>query len=56
MTEKLSQNDLNVLNQEHDGFFGRVTQYEIKTVKILDRSYVTLSCDISDNYYVELLV
>lgn len=53
VTEELSQDDLNVLNQEHDGFFGSVTQYEIKTVKMLDRSYVTLSCDISDNYYVE---
>ena len=53
VTEELSQDDLNVLNQEHDGFYGSVTQYEIKTVKMLDRSYVTLSCDISDNYYVE---
>lgn len=53
ITEELSQDDLNVLNQEHDGFYGSVTQYEIKTVKLLDRSYVTLSCDISDNYYVE---
>ncbi len=53
VTEDLSQEDLNLLNQEHDGFYGSVTQYEIKTVKMLDRSYVTLSCDISDNYYVE---
>ena len=49
VTEDLSQEDLNLLNQEHDGFYGSVTQYEIKTVKMLDRSYVTLSCDISDN-------
>lgn len=53
VTNELSQDDLNLLNQEHDGFYGSVTQYEIKTVKMLDRSYVTLSCDISDNYYVE---
>ncbi len=52
-TETITQEDLSALNQEHDGFYGSVTQYEMKTVRMLGRSYVTLSCDISDNYYVE---
>ena len=53
VTESLDQQDLGTLNQEHDGFYGSVTQYEIKTVKMFDRSYVTLQCEVSDNYYVE---
>ena len=48
-TETITQEDLSTLNQEHDGFYGSVTQYEMKTVRMLGRSYVTLSCDISDN-------
>lgn len=53
ITEELTQEDFYVLNQGHDGFYGSVSQYEMKTVKVLNYSYVTLSCDISDNYYVE---
>lgn len=53
VTETLGQDDLKKLNQEHDGFYGNVTQYEIKTLRFFDKSYVTLQCEISDNYYVE---
>lgn len=53
VTETLGQADLVNLNEEHDGFYGSVRQYEMKTVQWLDRSYITLQCEISDNYYVE---
>lgn len=52
-TEKLTQEDLEQLNLEHDGFYGSVTKYQVKTIQFLNRSYITLYCDISDNYYVE---
>ena len=49
----LQQEDFDQLNLEHDGFYGNVDKYQIKTIKFLDYSYVTLYCNISDNYYVE---
>lgn len=52
-TEDLQQEDLDQLNLEHDGFFGNVEKYQIKTIRFLNRSYITLYCNISDNYYVE---
>lgn len=53
VTEELGQDDLEQLNLEHDGFYGSVSKYQIKTIHFLNRSYITLYCDISDNYYVE---
>ena len=53
VTETLTQDDFDALNEEHDGFYGSVTSYEMKTIEVLGQSYVTLSCEISDNYYVE---
>lgn len=52
-TTKLNKDDFEYLNREHDGFYGRVSGYTIRSFKFLDKSYVTLSCEIYDNYYVE---
>lgn len=53
VTEELGREDLDQLNLEHDGFYGSVDRYQIKTIQFLNRSYITLYCDISDNYFVE---
>ncbi|MDO5146429.1 MAG: transglutaminase domain-containing protein [Eubacteriales bacterium] len=53
VTTELSQEDLRELNQSHDGFYGTVSSYEIRTMRILRHSQVTLHCDISENFYVE---
>ena len=52
-TNDLKQEDLAELNMEHDGFYGNVEKYQLQTIRVLNRNYVTLYCDISDNYYVE---
>lgn len=52
-TKELGQKDFDTLNQQIEGFYGTVKEYQIKTVKFLNKSYVTLNCEISDNYYVE---
>jgi len=52
-TNDLEKEDFDLLNKEHDGFYGNVTEYRIRTVKLLHRSYITLHCEINDNYYVE---
>ena len=53
VTNELDKKDFDTLNQDIEGFFGVVKEYQIKSVKILNKSYVTLHCQISDNYYVE---
>lgn len=53
ITNELTQEDFDTLNQNIEGFYGVVKEYQIKSVKFLNKSYVTLSCEISDNYYVE---
>lgn len=53
MTSDLDQTDFDTLNQNIEGFYGVVKEYQIKSVKFLNKSYVTLNCEISDNYYVE---
>ena len=53
VTSELTQEDFDTLNQNIEGFYGSVKEYQIKSVKFLNKSYVTLSCEISDNYYVE---
>ncbi len=52
-TSKLGKEDLDDLNKNHDGFFGTVRSYEIRSFELLDMSQVTLKCEINDNYYVE---
>lgn len=52
-TTKLDQEDLDGLNNAHDGFYGTVNSYQISTIDLIDLSTVTLQCEISDNYYVE---
>lgn len=52
-TSELDQDDLNELNQYIEGFYGTVTEYKIQNVKLFGESHVTLTCEISDNYYVE---
>ena len=52
-TKEIGKEDLEYLNKEHDGFYGCVTGYKIRTVELLKRSYITLYCEIYDNYYVE---
>ena len=53
VTSDLDQTDFDTLNQNIEGFYGVVKEYQIKSVKFLNKSYVTLNCEISDNYYVE---
>lgn len=53
VTSTLGQEDFDTLNQNIEGFYGVVKEYQLKSVKFLDKSYVTLNCEISDNYYVE---
>lgn len=52
-TSKLEKEDFEYLNKEHDGFYGTVSSYKIRSFEFLDKSFVTLYCDIYDNYYVE---
>lgn len=52
-TSTLEQEDFDALNQDIEGFYGVVKEYQIKSIKFLNKSYVTLNCEISDNYYVE---
>lgn len=52
-TSTLKQEDFDSLNQNIEGFYGIVKEYQIKNIKFLNKSYVTLKCEISDNYYVE---
>lgn len=52
-TNELGKEDFDTLNKEHDGFYGNVTRYRIRSVELLNKSYVTLYCEIYDNYYVE---
>ncbi len=53
VTSELTQKDFDTLNQNIEGYYGVVKEYQIKSVKFLNKSYVTLTCEISDNYYVE---
>ena len=53
VTNELTQEDFDTLNQNIEGYYGTVKEYQIKSVTFLSKSYVTLSCEISDNYYVE---
>lgn len=53
VTSELGQEDFDALNQNIEGYYGTVKEYQIKSVKFLNKSYVTLNCEISDNYYVE---
>lgn len=53
VTGELGQEDFDTLNQNIEGYYGTVKEYQIKSVKFLNKSYVTLNCEISDNYYVE---
>lgn len=49
----LDESDLKNINKNMEGFYGHVTKYSIRE-KILDESrQVTMTCQISDNYYVE---
>ncbi|MCI5945196.1 MAG: hypothetical protein MRZ41_10945 [Eubacterium sp.] len=52
-TEELGESDFRMLNESHDGFFGRVASYEIKTLKFMNTAQVTLRLETMDNYYVE---
>lgn len=52
-TSTLEQEDFDALNQDIEGFYGIVKEYQIKSIKFLNKAYVTLNCEISDNYYVE---
>lgn len=53
VTSELGQQDFDALNQDIEGFYGTVKEYQMKSVSFLNKSYVTLNCEISDNYYVE---
>ena len=48
VTSDLDQTDFDTLNQNIEGFYGVVKEYQIKSVKFLNKSYVTLNCEISD--------
>ena len=52
-TSRLTQEDIKDLNVYIEGFYGKVDQFQISGFKFLSRSKVTLSCTVSDNYYIE---
>ena len=52
-TSQLTQKDIKDLNTYIEGFYGSVDQFQITGFKFLHRSEVTLSCTVSDNYYIE---
>ena len=52
-TSQLTQEDIKDLNTYIEGFYGNVDQFQISGFKFLSRSKVTLSCTVSDNYYIE---
>ena len=52
-TSRLPQEDIKDLNVYIEGFYGKVDQFQISGFKFLSRSKVTLSCTVSDNYYIE---
>ncbi|MCD8020466.1 MAG: hypothetical protein LUF92_13065 [Clostridiales bacterium] len=56
VTRSLKEEDLQDLNEEHDGFYGNVTQYQMKSWVFVEKTEVTLLCEISDNFYVERAV
>ena len=43
VTSDLDQTDFDTLNQNIEGFYGVVKEYQIKSVKFLNKSYVTLN-------------
>ena len=52
-TSQLTQEDIKDLNTYIEGFYGNVDQFQISGFKFISRSKVTLSCTVSDNYYIE---
>ena len=52
-TSQLTQEEIKDLNTYIEGFYGNVDQFQISGFKFLSRSKVTLSCRVSDNYYIE---
>ncbi len=52
-TSQLEEDDIKDLNVYIEGFYGTVDQFQITGFKFLNSSRVTLSCRVSDNYYIE---
>lgn len=52
-TKTLLQQDMDDLNEYHDGFYGTVSGYSFQSFQFIDYAKVSLHLEINENYYVE---